>query len=55
MQSNIRSLVVNSHNSDFQLFWCWRRNIVALVVNTMPADALGPNVANASANMVLAV
>ena len=28
-----------------ELFWCWRRNILALGVNTMPADALAPKVA----------
>ena len=33
------------------LFWCW--NILALEVNTMPANALAPKVARASAGMVL--
>ena len=28
-----------------ELFWCWRGNILALGVNTMPADALAPKVA----------
>ena len=36
----------------YYLFWCWRRNILALGVNTMPADALAPKVARASAGMV---
>ena len=35
--------------------WCWRKNIPALGINTMPADALAPKVARASAGMVLAV
>ena len=36
-----------------QLFWGWRRNILALGVNTMPADALATLGASASAGMVL--
>ena len=35
-----------------QTFWCWRQNIPALGVNTMPADALAPEVARASTGMV---
>ena len=37
------------------IFWCWRRTIPALGVNTMPADALAPAVARASADMALDV
>ena len=37
------------------MFWCWRRNIEALGVNTMPADALAPKIARGSAGMVMAV
>ena len=33
----------------------WRQNIPALGVDTMPADALAPKVARASADMILAV
>ena len=33
-------------------FWCWRRNISALGINTMPSDALAPKVTSASAGMV---
>ena len=36
-------------------FWCWSWNILALGVNTMPVDALAPEVASASAGMALAV
>ena len=36
-------------------FWCWRQNIPALGVNTMPADVLAPKVARASAGTVLTV
>ena len=36
-------------------FWYQARNIPALGVNTMPADALAPKVTSASAGMVLAV
>ena len=38
-----------------QLFCCWGRIILAWVVNTIPADALAPNVARASADVVLSV
>ena len=38
-----------------ELFLYWRRNILALWVNTVPADALAPEVARASAGKVLAV
>ena len=37
------------------LFWCRRRNIPALGINTMSDDALAPKVARASAGMVLTV
>ena len=37
------------------LFWCGRRNIPALGVNTMLADALATLGARASAGMELAV
>ena len=43
------------HNHSYQLFLCWRWNIPALEVNTMPADALAPKVDSASAGMVLSV
>ena len=38
-----------------QLFFCWRRNVPSFGVNTMPADAMAPNVASASEGMVLSV
>ena len=38
-----------------QLFWCWRRNSLALGVNTMSADALAPKVTRTSAGMILTV
>ena len=38
-----------------KLFWFWKRNIPVSGVNAMSADALAPEVARASAGMVLAV
>ena len=48
----------NEHDCDyntFDLFWCWRQDILALGVKAMPADSLASKVARASRDMVLTV
>ena len=55
MQDMEDKQIVVFHGEGFKLLWCWRQNIPALWVSTMPADALTPKVTRASAGMVLAM